>query len=79
LGFPTAANAKQSAHEVRQLFVWEEAVVSMFDGRIKSHFGVNYTDEWSSDIAPGDPVTTGDRLKSALRHGTTRRKSPAPR
>jgi hypothetical protein len=35
LGFQTTPNAEQSAHEVRQLFAREEAVLSMFDGRIK--------------------------------------------
>jgi hypothetical protein len=35
LGFPTTPNAEQSAHEVRQLFAREEAVLSLFDGRIK--------------------------------------------
>jgi vitamin B12 transporter len=64
--FPSVPNAQQSTHEVRQLFTREEAVLSLFDGRIKNYFGVNYTNEWSSDIAPGDPaatVTTGTRLK----------------
>jgi vitamin B12 transporter len=64
--FPSTPNAEQSTHEVRQLFTREEAVLSLFDGRIKNYFGVNYTNEWSSDIAPGDPaatVTTGTRLK----------------
>jgi vitamin B12 transporter len=46
LGFPTTPNAEQSMHEVRQLFAREEAVLSTVDGRIKNHFGVNYTDEW---------------------------------
>ena len=59
-------NAEQSTHEVRQLFTREEAVLSLFDGRIKNYFGVNYTNEWSSDLGPTDPaatVTTGQRLK----------------
>ena len=64
--FPSAPNAEQSTHEVRQLFTREEAVLSLLDGRIKNYFGVNYTNEWSSDIAPGAPSateTTGTRLK----------------
>jgi hypothetical protein len=35
LGFPTTPDAEQSAHDVRQLFAREEAVLSLFDGRIK--------------------------------------------
>jgi vitamin B12 transporter len=64
--FPSTPNAAQSTHAVRQLFTREEAVWSLFDGRIKNYFGVNYTNNWNSDIAPGDPaatVTTGDRIK----------------
>jgi vitamin B12 transporter len=64
--FPSVPNAAQSTEEVRQLFTREEAVLSLFDGRIKNYFGVNYVNEWSSDIAPDDPsatVTTGTRLK----------------
>jgi vitamin B12 transporter len=64
--FPSVPNAEQSTHEVRQLFTREEAVLSLLDGRIKNYFGVNYTNEFSSDIAPGDPAatdTTGTRLK----------------
>jgi vitamin B12 transporter len=64
--FPGTPNAQQSTHEVRQLATREEAVLSLLDGRIKNYFGVNYTNSWSSDIAPGDPsatVTTGERLK----------------
>jgi len=65
-GSPTAPDSEQSTHEVRQLFTREEAVLSLLDGRIKNYFGVNYTNEWSSDIAPGAPSateTTGTRLK----------------
>lgn len=64
--FPSSPNAEQSTHEVRQLFTREEAVLSLWDGRIKNYFGVNTTNEWSSDIAPGAPSvteTTGTRLK----------------
>ena len=64
--FRASPHAQQSTHEVRQLFTREEAILSLLDGRIKNYFGVNYTNNWCSDIAPGDPtatVTTGDRLK----------------
>jgi len=65
-GFPSTPNAEQSTHEVRQLFTRGETVLSLFDGRIKNYFGVHYTNNWSSDIAPGDPaatITTGERVK----------------
>jgi vitamin B12 transporter len=65
-GFPSTPNAEQSTHEVRQLFTRGETVLSLFDGRIKNYFGVNYTNNWSSDIAPGDAaatITTGERVK----------------
>jgi len=64
--FPSVPNASQSTHTVHQLFTREEAVWSLLDGRIKNFFGVNYTNNWTSDIAPGDlisTVTTGDRIK----------------
>jgi vitamin B12 transporter len=64
--FPSVPNAAQSTHEVRQFFTREEAVWSLFDGRIKNYFGINYTNYWASDIAPGDPgptISTGNRLK----------------
>jgi vitamin B12 transporter len=65
-GFPSTPNAEQSTHEVRQFFTRGETVLSLFDGRIKNYFGVNYTNNWSSDAAPGDPaatITTGERVK----------------
>jgi vitamin B12 transporter len=64
--FPSSPNAEQSTHAVQQLFAREEAVWSLFDGRTKNYFGVNYTNNRSSDIAPGDPaatITTGERIK----------------
>jgi vitamin B12 transporter len=65
-GFPSIPNAAQSTHAVQQLFNREEAVWSLFDGRIKNYFGVNYTNTRGYDIGPGYPVattTTGERLK----------------
>jgi vitamin B12 transporter len=65
-GFPSHPDAAQSTSAVRQLFTREEAVWSLFDGRIKNYFGVNYTNSWNYNIYPSDPVasiTTGERLK----------------
>src|ERR1700716_376863 len=36
-GFPSFPNAQQSTHNVQQLFTREEAVWSLFDGRIKNY------------------------------------------
>ena len=65
-GFPSAPNPAQSTQVVQQLFTREEAVASLLDGRIMNYFGLNFTNNRSSDIAPGDPaatVTTGERLQ----------------
>jgi vitamin B12 transporter len=65
-GFPNAPNPTQSTHAVQQLFNRDEAVWSLLDGRIKNYFGVNYANNRSSDVAPGDPaatVTTGERIR----------------
>jgi vitamin B12 transporter len=65
-GFPSTPNPAQSTHAVQQFFTREEAVSSLLDGRIKNYFAVNYANNRSSDIAPGDPVatgTTGERIK----------------
>jgi vitamin B12 transporter len=64
--FTVLPDAEQSRHTVHQFFGREEAVWSLFDGRIKNYFGVNYTSDWTSDNGPTDPVstiTTGNRLK----------------
>jgi vitamin B12 transporter len=64
--FPSSPNAAQSNHTVHQLFSRDEAVWSLFDGRIKNYFGVNFTNYWNSDFGPTDPIstiTTGDRIK----------------
>ncbi len=61
--FPAAAQSTQIVH---QLFTRGEAVWSVFDGRIKNYFGVNYTNHWNYNISPGDvapTITTGDRVK----------------
>ena len=65
-GFPAVPNPTQSTHAVQQLFTRQEAVASLFDGRIMNYFGVNYANNRSSAIAPGDPaatVTTGERVE----------------
>jgi vitamin B12 transporter len=64
--FPSVPNAAQSNHTVHQFFTREEAVWSQLDGRIKNYFGINYTNYWNSDMAPGDlgaTITTGNRIK----------------
>ena len=61
--FPAAAQSTQIVH---QFFTRGEAVWSVFDGRIKNYFGVNYTNHWNYNISPGDvapTITTGDRVK----------------
>ena len=64
--FIQTPDAEQSRHTVHQFFGREEAVWSLLDGRVKNYFGVNYTNSWTSDMGPVDPVsliTTGTRLK----------------
>jgi vitamin B12 transporter len=61
--FPSAAQSTQIVH---QLNTRGEAVWSVFDGRIKNYFGVNYTNNWNYNISPGDAaaaITTGDRVQ----------------
>lgn len=65
-GFPSTPNASQSTHAVQQLFNRQEAVWSLFDGRVQSFFGLNFTNSRAYDVGPGDPaatITTGERLK----------------
>ncbi len=65
-GFPSFPNAAQSTQTVHQFFTRGEAVWSLFDGRIKNYFGVNFTNHWNSNISPGNiapTITTGDRVK----------------
>ena len=50
--FPPAPEALQSTQTDRQFFGRGEAVWSVFDGRFKNFFGVNYTDEWSHNVDP---------------------------
>jgi vitamin B12 transporter len=65
-GFPSFPNAAQSTQIVHQFLTRGEAVWSVLDGRIKNYFGVNYTNQWNSNISPGDAaptINTGDRVK----------------
>jgi vitamin B12 transporter len=64
--FTSLPDAEQSRQGVHQFFGREEAVLSLFDGRIKNYFGANYSRYWDSDQGPFDQVssiTSGDRLK----------------
>ena len=61
--FPAAAQSTQTVH---QLFTRGEAVWSALDDRMKSYFGVNYSNHWNWNISPGDAaptINTGDRVK----------------
>jgi vitamin B12 transporter len=65
-GFPLTPNATQSTHAVQQLFNRDEAVCSLLEGRIKNYFGVNYANNHSYDMGPGEPMATvaaGERIK----------------
>jgi vitamin B12 transporter len=64
--FTSLPDAEQSRQGVHEFFGREEAVLSLFDGRMKNYFGANYSHYWDSDQGPFDlvsSVTSGDRLK----------------
>ena len=50
--FPPAPEALQSTQSDKQFFGRGEAVWSLFEGRFKNFFGVNYTNEWSHNVDP---------------------------
>ena len=50
--FPPAPEPLQSTQTDKQFFGRGEAVWSLFDGRFKNFFGVNYTNEWSHNVDP---------------------------
>jgi vitamin B12 transporter len=50
--FPPAPEVLQSTQTDRHFFGRGEAVWSLFDGRFKNFFGVNYTSEWSHNVDP---------------------------
>jgi len=64
--FKDVPQAQQSTQTVHQLYTRGEAVVSLFDDRLRNYFGVNYTNDWNWNKAP-DPalpnVNKGDRTK----------------
>ena len=49
---PPAPEVLQSTQTDKQFFGRGEAVWSLFDGRFKNFFGVNYTSEWSHNVDP---------------------------
>ena len=51
-----AVNSAQSRTDLNQFFTRGEAVVTLFDGRFKNYFGVNYGDYWNSTLAPSSPI-----------------------
>ena len=50
--FPPAPEALQSTQVDHQFYGRGEAVWSLFDGRFKNFFGVNYTNSWSWTLDP---------------------------
>ena len=50
--FPPAPEALQSTQVNRQFYGRGEAIWSLFDGRFKNFFGVNYTNSWSWTLDP---------------------------
>ena len=50
--FPPAPEALQSTQVDHQFYGRGEAVWSLFDGRFKNFFGVNYTNSWSWNLDP---------------------------
>jgi len=64
-GFPSTPDPTQSTHIVHQFATREEAVGSLFDGRIKNYFGVNYVNDQTADLGPtvSPTFSTGERIK----------------
>jgi vitamin B12 transporter len=60
---------------VHHLFTRQEAVWSGFDGRFVNYFGVNYSDQWSSNRGPAATarasINRGERVKLDWRGVTT--------
>jgi len=50
--FPPSPEALQSTQTDHQFYGRGEAVWSLFDGRFKNFFGVNYTNAWSYNVDP---------------------------
>ena len=55
IGVPSAQQSQGVTH---QFFTRGEAVWSVFDGRLKNHFGAAYTDIWSWNKTPTAAATT---------------------
>ena len=60
--FPPAPEPLQSTQTDKQFFGRGEAVWSLFDGRFKNFFGVNYTNEWSHNVDPNPDSFTAPPL-----------------
>ena len=50
--FPPAPEVLQSTQVDHQFFGRGETVWSLFDGKFKNFFGVNYTNEWNYNVDP---------------------------
>jgi vitamin B12 transporter len=63
--FPTIPSPTQSEQVVHEYFTRGEAVATLFDGRFKNYFGINYSDTWSLETDPGSETTfnAGKRLQ----------------
>jgi vitamin B12 transporter len=60
--FPPAPEALQSTQVDHQFYGRGEAVWSLFDGRFKNFFGVNYTNSWSWNSNPNPDSPTPSPL-----------------
>jgi vitamin B12 transporter len=65
--FPATVANEQSTQKQDQLFTRGEAVLALFDGRMRNHFGVSYSDlsRWTLDPnnTPLISTTDGQRVK----------------
>ena len=63
--FKLVPSATQSTQLTQQIYTRSEVVWSLFDGRFKNYFGVNYTNVWNSFTDPGatPSINTGERVK----------------
>ena len=62
--FPPAPEALQSTQVNHQFYGRGEAVWSLFDGRFKNFFGVNYTNSWSWTLDPNPDSFTAPPASS---------------
>lgn len=67
--FPSVPAELQSSQGTNQFFTRGEAIWTLFDGRFKNYFGVNYTDHRTSRFAPDlgfgafNALDQGERVK----------------